>query len=209
VINPVGCVCVKCGKGIGTTLYCRMSMCLECGRERNRENAADRIARGVKKNLPPKSRFPGDPRRMPALGLGMLRRPPRIKQREEKQMDSSSVNGNMVCNACGITIVKEYAGRLECCDCGRKRMRAYDQDYLLKHGYSRKQGERLRKPGPPPRPWKSKVLSDEDILEGARIGRELTFLTLPIWDQVEVETFGLAAWPTTSEMVMDERSKDG
>ena len=49
-------------------------------------------------------------------------------------------------------------------------------------------------------------LTEEEILEGAKIGRGLSILDLPVWDMVDLATFGPEAWKMPTER--DEEDSD-
>jgi len=109
----------------------------------------------------------------------------------------------VLCRKCQTWIgTARYSGRDLCPECGRARNRAYDA-LRTARGYYRDRAEEPRrrfpgdvhgKTGPKPKP-----LTDEEILEGAKIGRKLLILDLPVWDQVDLATFGPEAWKMPTE----------
>jgi hypothetical protein len=78
------------------------------------------------------------------------------------------------------------------------RQRLYDQVRRYRPDKPKRRHVRTR-PIPPP-------LTEEEILEGERIGRALEFISLPVWDQVDLATFGAGAWPMFNER--DEEDSD-
>jgi hypothetical protein len=117
----------------------------------------------------------------------------------------------VLCRKCETWIGSvRYAGRDLCPPCGRARNRAYDA-LRTARGYYRDRSKELsnrRFPGDIRRKVirKHPPLTEEEILEGERIGRELSILDLTVWDQVDLATFGTGAWPMFSER--DEEDSD-
>ncbi len=107
---------------------------------------------------------------------------------------------SVVCKECGDWIgLQRYGGtRLLCKPCGTTKQRLYDQVRRYRKDKPKRRHVRTR-PMPPP-------LTEEEILEGARIGRELQFIDIPVWDQVDLATFGPGAWPMFTER--DEEDSD-
>ena len=117
----------------------------------------------------------------------------------------------VLCRKCQTWIgTARYSGRDLCPECGRARNRAYDA-LRTARGYYRDRSKELshrRFPGDVRRKVirKHPPLTEEEILEGARIGRALEFISMPVWDQVDLETFGPEAWRMPTER--DEEDSD-
>ena len=117
----------------------------------------------------------------------------------------------VLCRKCQTWIgTARYSGRDLCSDCGKARNRAYDA--LRKaRGYYRDRAKELsnrRFPGDIRRKVsrKHQPLTEEEIQEGAKIGRGLSILDLPVWDMVDLATFGPEAWKMPTER--DEEDSD-
>jgi len=110
----------------------------------------------------------------------------------------------VTCRKCQVWIgTARYSGRDLCPECGRARNRAYDA-LRSERGYHRDRAKELsnrRFPGDIRRKVirKHPPLTEEEILEGARVGRKLSILDLPVWDMVDLATFGPEAWKMPTE----------
>jgi hypothetical protein len=122
-------------------------------------------------------------------------------------------NDAVLCRKCQVWIGKaRYSGRDLCPECGRARNRTYDA-LRTARGYYRDRSRELsnrRFPGDVRRKVirKHPPLTEDEILEGARIGLSLGMWNMTVWDMVDLATFGTGAWPMFSERDEEEDSDE-
>ena len=110
----------------------------------------------------------------------------------------------VLCRKCQTWIgTARYSGRDLCPECGRARNRTYDALRTARGYYRDRSRERSHRrfPGDVRRKVSrtQKPITEEDVIEAHRIESELKVIAMPVWDQVDLATFGPEAWKMPAE----------